>query len=610
MEAEIPFDIDDALLAQNPDALIITDSVGRIVHWNAGAVGVFGRQAESTRGQPLASLLPEGQVEEFQLALAHTQRHGEARVEVVARQSGASLAYVDFIARRLDELVTGHILWSGRDVTQPRLLRASLHLQSRYGELIESTPDGMLFIGETGHILLANANAERLFGYGRDELQGKPVDILVPHGMRPGHVGHRADYLRQPHVRSMAAGVELQGRRKDGEEFPVEVSLSPLRTEEGLVVISAVRDVTERVNAARMFRELLEAAPDAIVITDPSGTIVLANSQTDALFGYARQELIGRPVEVLMPERFRDPHVGHRRGFDVQPRVRVMGEGLELFARRKDGTEFPVEVSLSPICTADGRLTSAAIRDITARRAVAQQLQEQNQKLARASEAKTNFLAGMSHELRTPLNAIIGFTGTLLMKLPGPLNDEQEKQLRTVQWAGQHLLTMINDLLDLTRIESGETHIDRAPVPCVEVARAAGSQLRAQAETKGLALELELPEEEVVVPTDRRALTQILMNLTANAVKYTESGHVRLRVVRASPWVRFEVSDTGIGIRPEDREKLFKAFSRLERGNETRQGTGLGLYLSARLAALLGGHVEFESVVGAGSMFTLSLPES
>jgi PAS domain S-box-containing protein len=481
--------MDEALLTQHPDVLVVTGRDGRVVHWSHGATVVLGHAVAEALDQPLTMLLaPEEGVQVPRRAIATLQDRGDGRAEVVVRHRDGSLLCVDFVTRRLRGALTGHVLWAGRDVTPPTLVRSARHLRARYGGL-------------------------------------------------------------------------------------------------------------------------LEAAPDAMVIVDADGRIVLANSQTAALFGYACEELIGYPVEMLLPEAFRAAHVAHRRDFAAHPRTRAMGAGLALYAMRRSGEAFPVEISLSPIRTADGTLTSAAIRDITARKAVERRLQEQNLRLAQANEATTNFLAGMSHELRTPLNAIIGFTGTLLMQMAGPLNEEQDKQLRTVQWAAQHLLTLINDLLDLTRIESGETHVERAPVPAVTVARDVATQLRGQAEDKGLALEVDLPDDEIVLLSDRRALSQILMNLLANAVKYTDMGGVRFMMRRTPSCVRFEVSDTGIGIRAEDRERLFKAFSRLERGNDTRQGTGLGLYLSARLAALLGGRIEFDSTVGTGSTFRLILPE-
>jgi protein-histidine pros-kinase len=224
---------------------------------------------------------------------------------------------------------------------------------------------------------------------------------------------------------------------------------------------------------------------------------------------------------------------------------------------------------------------------------------------------KSEFLANMSHELRTPLNAIIGFTGTLLMKLPGPLNAAQEKQLRTVQTGANHLLSLINDLLDVTKIEAGKVELSLAPVECKEVIDEVGASLRPQAEAKGLEFTATVPQG-LTVRTDRRALSQIIINLANNAIKFTERGSVRIRAERrednGSRALEISVEDTGVGIRPEDQAKLFAAFSQVD-AKTGQEGTGLGLHLSQKLAGALGGRIELESEYGRGSTFTIVLPE-
>ncbi len=227
--------------------------------------------------------------------------------------------------------------------------------------------------------------------------------------------------------------------------------------------------------------------------------------------------------------------------------------------------------------------------------------------LEAALQSQERFLSGMGHELRTPLNAIIGFTGTLLMKLAGPLTAEQERQLRTVQASGRQLLALVNDLPDLARIEAGRFAVELQPTPCRAVLEEVGEALRPLAEAKGLAFELQLPPAELAIRTDGRALRQILLNLGRNAIKYTAQGRVSMRVERDAAAARFFVEDSGAGLTPAQQEKLFEALAGAGRSGPRAEGTGLGLHIAGRLAALLGGRIAFRSDQGRGSTFLLEL---
>jgi PAS domain S-box-containing protein len=608
-------DFSKLLVEQSPDAMIVTSPEGRVLYWSPGAETTFGYTGDEVAGKSLTELVvPRERIDEERSIVDAALHAGIATYECVRRRKDGTLVYVNVSTRAVrDE--KGDVqcfVTNKKDVSHLQVLRDAKMIEARYRDLLESTPDAIVIVNRTGRIVLANGQAEAVFGYARAELLGQPMEVLMPERHRASHVEHRAGFFRLPRTRSMGAGLELYGRRKDGEEFPVEISLSPLVTDEGTLVMSAIRDISDRRKAEQKFRDLLESAPDAMVIVDRDGKIVLVNTQTVNLFGYSAGELLGQPIEIFVPDRFRDRHPEHRTGFFGDANVRPMGVGLELFARRKDGSEFPVEISLSPLETEEGLLVSSSIRDVTERKAFEAALRETNLQLEKANRAKDRFLATMSHELRTPLNAIIGFTGTLLMKLPGPLNETQEHQLRTVQQSARHLLSLINDLLDLAKIESGKVELTREPVSCGAILAEIAGQLRPLAEAKGLSFHADVPWPDLQVVTDRRAVSQILLNLTGNAIKFTTDGSVRIEAERVESSnggrVELRVIDTGIGIPEEEQRRLFQPFERVSSAPNQPEGTGLGLHLSQKLAEVLGAQIALRSRPGAGSTFTLSFP--
>jgi len=606
---------DRLLLDVNPDGVVITTLAGKVVYWNNGAESMFGFPRVEAIGTFLEAIhVPIDRLEEHRERLAETIRSGRADFESVrlCRDGSAVYVSVSFRSVREPDGTVAHVLSTLKDVTDRKRLRQAKLVEARFGDLLESIPDAIVLVNSTGRIVLANGQAETLFGYARGAMRGLSVESLLPGRFRAVHATHRSAFFAQPRTRSMGANLDLYGLRLDGSEFPVEISLSPLQTDEGMMTMSAVRDISDRKRAEQKFRGLLESAPDAMVIVDKRGDIVLVNSQTEKLFGYSRAELLGEKVETLVPTRFRSHHPAHRTDFFIEPTPRAMGAGIDLYALRRDGSEFPVEINLSPLETEEGTLVSSAIRDITDRKRIESALSDKNVELEASAEAKNRFLANMSHELRTPLNAIIGFTGTLLMKLPGPLLEAQEKQLSIIQNSARHLLSLINDLLDVAKIEAGKVELNAEPTSCSAIVEEVAASMRPLADRKGLRFEVSLPASDVALVTDRRALTQIVINLAGNAVKYTNAGRVDIALRQwtedGATRTEFTITDTGCGIRPEDQAKLFQAFTQLDSSSTRRfEGTGLGLHLSQKLAEILGGRIRFESAYGRGSTFTLTL---
>jgi PAS domain S-box-containing protein len=367
------------------------------------------------------------------------------------------------------------------------------------------------------------------------------------------------------------------------------------------------RNEQEGLQASELrYRRLFESSKDGILILDAdSGQIIDVNPFLIEMLGFSKEEFVGK--ELWEIGLFKDVAASRLAFAELQQRGYTRYEDLPLETR--EGLVRPVEFVSNGYLVGESRVIQCNIRDITEHKRT---LREKNIELASANLAKNRFLANMSHELRTPLNAIIGFTGTLLMGLPGPLNADQEHQLGIVQTSARLLLSLINDLLDLAKVESGKVEIKYEPIICQGLVAEVAAALRPLAEKKGLDFTVKAPKASVRVETDRRILSQILINLTNNAIKYTDKGKVQIELgTQRSNGQRLaliDVSDSGIGIRPEDKEKLFQAFQQVD-NHHRGEGTGLGLYLSQKLAVLIGGRIELESEYGKGSAFRLLIPE-
>ncbi len=497
--------------------------------------------------------------------------------------------------------------------------------------IVESSDDAI--IGKTldGIITSWNAGAQHIFGYSVDEVVGKPMTLLIPRDLwheeeeilRRLRNGKRVDHLETIRV------------RKDGANIAVSLTISPIRDSAGAIVgISKIaRDVTEykrllereevaraEMLAERRFRELIDTAPDAILQVNSRGVIVIANRTAELTFGYSHDELIGMPVDSLVPEAARSKHSAHRKGFETAGVSRPMGLGLDLSGRRKDGTELPVEISLSPIRTEDGVSTTAVIRDVTERKRADQQihslqqsylaeLETRHKESERLNRLKSEFIASVSHELRTPLHTIIGFAELLSEESAGSLNEKQRRFVHHIQTDSEHLLGLINDVLDLSRIEAGGLVVRTEVLALQSAISEAVNAIRPLAAGKRVAIqEVGIPDAEVLA--DPLRLRQILYNLLSNGVKFTDpGGEVAVTATVDRDFIRITVADTGLGIPGEECGRIFDKFYQV--GNTTvgiRQGTGLGLTICKQLVEIQGGKIWVESEPGKGSEFHFTLP--
>jgi PAS domain S-box-containing protein len=360
------------------------------------------------------------------------------------------------------------------------------------------------------------------------------------------------------------------------------------------------------------FHRLLESTPDAIIIAGPGGRITLVNAQAERLFGYGRDEMIGQQVELLIPERYRASHAAHRDEYFRDPRARPMGAGLDLYGLRKDGSEFPVEISLSPLESESGALAISSIRDISARRraeAERDRLLQEQAAHAEANRVKDEFLATLSHELRTPLNAIVGWT-SLLLREPG-LDGRTRHALETVLRNAHAQTQLVEDLIDLSRVITGKLRIEAQPIDVREIVCAAVDVVRPTAESKSIVVDVQADAAVLLSVGDADRLRQAVWNLLANAVKFTgPGGRVAIRLLRAERSVRIEVTDTGVGIAPEFLPHVFDRFRQGD-SSTTRAhgGLGLGLSIVRSIVDAHGGTAAAASDgVGTGATFTIDLP--
>jgi PAS domain S-box-containing protein len=476
-------------------------------------------------------------------------------------------------------------------------------MDDRFEKLLEAAPDGVMEVDSNGKIVLVNASCESLFGYSRTELLSMQVDQLVPTGARARHQKLREAFSKSPASRPMGQQASrLRGLRKDGSEFPLQISISPIQIAGSGHTVAIIRDVSDSEALAEALRasvnqtrELFEFMPVACCVYDKwSFQILDVNRQAIATYGYSREEFLQLTVKHL-----RCPNT------DVDAE---QDDGLRCH-RRKNGEQIDVEAHRHPMHYQGREAQLVVLRDVTERRRFEETLEDARSRAETASRAKSEFLASMSHELRSPLHTVIGFSELLAEGLEGPLNDKQQRFIQHIQKDSQHLLTLINDILDLSKIEAGrlEFHLEVLRIDTMIEETLAG--VIPQAEAKGLSVSSSIAAG-LEAWADKVRVHQLLLNLLSNAIKFTASGgSIRVEASEVGHSIQVSVEDTGIGVPPQYQESIFDVFFQVSATTKgVREGTGLGLAICRRLIEQMGGRIWVESQVGQGSKFSFTLP--
>ncbi len=595
-------------------AIYMLNVDGDIVTWTSAAERLKGYAPDEIIGRNYSCFFPQdeidaGRPQEILRLAASTGRHAEHGLRV--RKDGSTfLASLTFTALRN---AAGHLRGFSEfshDLSERK------ESEARYRGLLEAAPDAMVVVNAAGEIVLLNVQAEKQFGYRRDELVGQQVRNIIPEGFAERLIADGTRSAADALAQQIGTGIELLALRKDGSEFPIEIMLSPLGAGDEILVTAAIRDISVRKAAAthlahmeQRYRGLLEAAPDAMVVVNGAGEIVLLNAQAENQFGYRRDELLGQQVKNIIPDGFAERLIADGLRSAADALAQQIGTGIELTARRKNGTEFPIELMLSPLESIDGILVTVAIRDISARRKADADLLAKVDELKRSNEELQQFAYVASHDLQEPLRMVASYTQLLSRRYKGRLDADADDFIAFAVDGANRMQRLIQDLLEYSRV--GTKGRELASTSSENALKQALLNLRGAIENScAIVTHDSLP----MVRADEMQLVQLFQNLVGNAIKYQSPGvaglprvHVAAAAQRGK-WL-FSVQDNGLGIEAKYFDKIFGMFQRLHKRDEFA-GTGIGLAICRKIVARHGGDISVQSQPGHGSTFMFSLPAS
>ncbi|AHE66352.1 PAS domain S-box [Legionella oakridgensis ATCC 33761 = DSM 21215] len=555
-----------AIIQSSNDAIIGKDLNGIITSWNMAAEHLFGYTAAEMVGASITCIISSDRKQDiYQLLKKIKEDKKVEHYETVCRKKDGTEVKLSISLSPIKDH-TGKITGAA---SIARKIPFVTREQRKFELAIEAAPNGMLMIDDQGNIKLVNAQLERMFEYAREELLGNPIEMLVPERFRAMHPRHRQDFFKNPKARFLDARRELYGLKKDGTEFPVEIGLNPLITEEGSFVLASVVDITARKREQEKFRLAIESTPAGILMVNKLGEIELANEQVLEMFKYTKEGLIGQRVEILVPERFRATHPQYRNVYYQQPETRAMGMGRDLYGLRMDGTEFPVEIGLNPLKTESGMFVLASIIDITERKATEDKIRRSNTELE-------HFAYVVSHDLKAPLRGIATLSEWIIEEYQEKLDEKGQHYLELLDSRVKRLQSLIDGILEYSRIgrieeEPQEINLNRI-IEDVKEVLAPPKHIR-----------IEIQKNLPVIYGAKTNIHQLFQNLISNAIKYNDKKQGRIEIgafERPKEW-EFFVKDNGIGIDEQYKDKIFELFQTLA-DKEQYESTGIGLTLAKK----------------------------
>lgn len=606
-----------SIVEHSNDAIIGKDLNNCINFWNLAAERLYGYRADEIMGKSIYTLIPKNLHEEFSQLMnkVYSGITTESIETLRLNRDGKEINISVGISPVKDG--SGRIIGSShiaRDITLKKQSEEELKAsEARKSAILNASLEAIITMDAYGKIIEWNQMAEKTFGFEAMEVLGKEMpEFIIPERYRSAHHEGVSRFLKSGVATVIGKRSELIAKKKDGSEFPIEISIAVIPSDKGLPIFTAsIRDITHRLKSEEelklneeRFRSVIEAAPNGLIMVDQKGIITLCNAEVETLFGFPRSELVGSKIEILVPEGFRKNHADYVQGFFKNPENRQMGAGRDLYGRRKDGSEFSIEIGLSPILINNNTFVLASIVDITKRKNLEDQLRHYNRVMEQKNHEMEQFVYSVSHDLKSPLVTSSGFLGLLKEDLQANNYNMAMDSISRLEKANARMSQLIDDLLQLSRVGRIKMEIERIDMTSLidNICENLSTQINEKKVKMLVAREMYLPQG------DRKRIYQVFENLIINALKYAcdvENPVIEIGCQMQQKEICFYVKDNGPGIPKEYHGKIFGLFQRLESDN---RGTGVGLTIVSRIMQVHEGRVWVESNLGQGTTFWLAFP--